>query len=921
MSKEIISRGKEYLGAGLSVAFTGLDKISVLTNWKDLQKTRLTAQELEDISSGKTIRPDVEKEGKKGIRMYKEPEGLAIICGAVSGNLEVIDVDSKYDITGTLWEDLSRLIKERAPGVFNRLVTAQTKSGGYHIYYRSSSISGNSKLAKRSTTPEERAETYKKEIESGADEDTAKRRSNNDTVRALIETRGEGGYVIAPPTKGYRYLQGEPGNIPTITQKERDSLIDIAKSFNELEEVRKKINTTSINTTSVKHTSTGQTSYEDYNNRGDVKKLLQDKGFTITGETADKFYILRPGQTDSKTSGNFHKDLRTLRVFSTSTDFNSERAYSPSQVFCVLECRGDEEIAYKRLLEMGYGDEEATNRKLSNMRKETYKPKSKTPTQVRTEKIKVDIVNSVNRETYSASTPGEFLKVENVGAVVDEVVITYPGEEALDELLDAIALLQGAGKKRIYVKEGEDERREYVYQLSGVFKKYGTIQTENGGLTDRQEDEFLDEVVMLGYKLEPTDREKLIKDFLANEYIERVGWTEESISLCIKRLSVKRAEEEQREAYDKMQRDAQAKREVGDIVGALNILESGNKEVRLKDKETEFSSLLQTTTEELVKLEEEALPGSLDIDIKINGEDVLLPGSAISVIAAPTGHGKTVFLINSLLNVARKNPDKKYILFSYEERATTILQYALNTFVNIELNASDYKGKNRRVLKDYFKGSKQYLQKGGHIEKIFEERKAEFFKTYIEPGRILIKGVNLNSEDLGLAITYLKKKEPNLGGVFIDYFQLLNLSGKKKKEERINNRQEEVKKICFDLNEIAKSTGLPLLLGAQFNREVFSLLDLHAQKLREAADIEQIVSLLLGAWNIEKKPVGKPDEREIKLRTKDRTEGLYIEVLKSRDLPTGLSDVLEYNGNTGKLSNGSTQVIKATKKPEQKFVK
>ncbi len=44
-----------------------------------------------------------------------ETTGLAIIAGKVSGYLEVLDVDLKYDRNGALMEDFCLLVKEHLP--------------------------------------------------------------------------------------------------------------------------------------------------------------------------------------------------------------------------------------------------------------------------------------------------------------------------------------------------------------------------------------------------------------------------------------------------------------------------------------------------------------------------------------------------------------------------------------------------------------------------------------------------------------------------------------------------------------------------------------------------------------------------------------------------------------------------------------
>jgi hypothetical protein len=91
---------------------------------------------------------------------------------------------------------------------------------------------------------------------------------------------------------------------------------------------------------------------------------------------------------------------------------------------------------------------------------------------------------------------------------------------------------------------------------------------------------------------------------------------------------------------------------------------------------------------------------------------------------------------------------------------------------------------------------------------------------------------------------------------------------------------------------------------------------LHPTNIGEAGDIERIVNTLVGLWNMDKKPVlkGITDAEQdaidykINQRLTSKTENLedckmYLEILKSRDLPTGAYDFLEFNGNTGKVKN------------------
>jgi hypothetical protein len=72
---QLLTTASQYLAAGISVTLTDNRKVSIL-NWKDFQTRLATIDELKS------------KEDKA--------QGIAIICGAISGNLEVIDIDVNF---------------------------------------------------------------------------------------------------------------------------------------------------------------------------------------------------------------------------------------------------------------------------------------------------------------------------------------------------------------------------------------------------------------------------------------------------------------------------------------------------------------------------------------------------------------------------------------------------------------------------------------------------------------------------------------------------------------------------------------------------------------------------------------------------------------------------------------------------------
>lgn len=452
----------------------------------------------------------------------------------------------------------------------------------------------------------------------------------------------------------------------------------------------------------------------------------------------------------------------------------------------------------------------------------------------------------------------------------------------------------------------------YEYQLQTTIYKYGKIENERG-LQAKDIDNLLEDIVeTASHILDATNRDRFKKLFTSLDAIKQLGITEESLSITVDKLTSTREKEAKAKEFKKLLFEATQLQDKGETDKALELIDARVKDVKLRDKATEFSKLLLPTSEAKIKEEEANLPDSLNTGITIAGEELLLPGGALTVYAAPTNHGKTILLINTVLNVADRYPDKKFIFFTYEERDTAILQYFLNTYLDIKLNSSDKA--NRRILREYFKtGSTQFIS-SKNLE-YFNEKKEEFFKTYIETGRILVKYVDYNSQELTTAIEFINKETKDIGGVFIDYFQLLKLPKEK------SSRQEELKQICMSLKDTAVKTGLPQILAAQFNREVTNLIRLHPTHIGEAGDIERIVNTLVGLWNMDKKPVLKGindaeiEEINSKLRVRgvkgEGSKNMYLEILKSRDLPTGSYDFLDFDGNTGKVKNrdNNTQEI------------
>lgn len=290
---------------------------------------------------------------------FTNAQAYGLVCGEISGYVQAIDIDLKYDLKkGQLFKDYQRAIQKIAPDLLKKLVVQKTVSGGYHFIFKCEVIEGNKKLAERETTHEEKHETYLKtlddEIKKGTEELLAKEKANNasknDKIRVLLETRGEKGYIACHPTIGYEFVHGDLFNINTITASEREILMNVAYSFNEVmkEPVRHK----ELPTKDYK----GLSPCDDYNERADVVSLLENHGWTVVGEKGSKVLLKRPGDTKADHSGNYDREKNWFSVFSTSTEFQSQTPYLPYAVFCVLENKSDYSTLPNVLYEKGYGE-------------------------------------------------------------------------------------------------------------------------------------------------------------------------------------------------------------------------------------------------------------------------------------------------------------------------------------------------------------------------------------------------------------------------------------------------------------------------------------------------------------------------------------------------------------------------------------
>ncbi len=316
---KIIEAARAYLSAGITTIPIMLDgsKAPALRSWRGFITEPPTLAQLD--------------------RMFAkaEPCGLAILAGVTSGKLEIIDFDLADRFP--MFAELANAI---APGLLDRLPVVKTPNG-FHVFLRAPNIEGNQKLARTL-------------------EHHGAKKSN-----VSIETRGEAGYVIAPPSpaevhpSGVLYVHhAGPAivDVPTLTAAERDALISIARSLNEVADAPKEERTAA----KAKPSKPGEGTKpgEDFDARATWFEILEPHGWEALRTIGDKTYWRRPGKRDGGISATTGHCGSKLYVFSSNAHpFESDRAYNKFTAYGRLNCGGDFATAARELRAKGYGSQ------------------------------------------------------------------------------------------------------------------------------------------------------------------------------------------------------------------------------------------------------------------------------------------------------------------------------------------------------------------------------------------------------------------------------------------------------------------------------------------------------------------------------------------------------------------------------------
>lgn len=451
----------------------------------------------------------------------------------------------------------------------------------------------------------------------------------------------------------------------------------------------------------------------------------------------------------------------------------------------------------------------------------------------------------------------------------------------------------------------------WQYLHDRLIDKYERLQNTNPEkkLLDKQLYDLEHDVLSAAEMLPKKEGDKFLNAFLNLEGAE-LGITRETLEEIADQRRAKINQQKQDKATKELLTEADRLLTKGNGFDALKRLQERSRDIVRMNQADEFVGLFEVVSEADLTARLKLKPNDLSTGYTIDGQELLLPAGAISIIAAPTSHGKTTLLTNLSLRVADRHRDKSVYFLSYEEDGDSVLISAMNTYI-----AANLSGNNRKSIRSFYRDeSNEYTRR--EMRDTFDAGRTKFFSELINTRRLNIHYVDYDSDSLCDAIRLLHKKG-NAGAVFIDYMQLLHKGQQGK--NKYHSRQEEIKQICIDLKDVAVETGLPITLGAQFNREVVNPARLHPTKIGEAGDIERIANLILGFWNNNMKILAGEDEAEALSSYHSRRDHIYVELLKYRGGKPGLAEMLSFDGNTGLIENASQAIYSSASAVKTNF--
>ena len=270
------------------------------------------------------------------LEWFSKADGLGVLCGQISGNLLLIELEGRAATLQTIDLLTHRAKENNILDLFEKLNSGyveRSPSGGLHWLLKSEgAIPGNEKFARR------------------IDE--------NGVISVLAESRGEGGFVVVAPTpgichpsgNGWNIIKGNPKTIPTFTEEEVDALRELFISLDEMPKEQFKEPITRAR-------AQGQVlPGDDFNARISWDEILIPDGWTkLHTDSMGKTDWRRPGKDYGISATTNYQGNDLFHIFTSSVALDSDRSYSKFAYVALTKFGGDFNACANALRQQGYG--------------------------------------------------------------------------------------------------------------------------------------------------------------------------------------------------------------------------------------------------------------------------------------------------------------------------------------------------------------------------------------------------------------------------------------------------------------------------------------------------------------------------------------------------------------------------------------
>ena len=455
------------------------------------------------------------------------------------------------------------------------------------------------------------------------------------------------------------------------------------------------------------------------------------------------------------------------------------------------------------------------------------------------------------------------------------------GAEKMDP--DQLIREQGADALRAVIASAIPA---WEYELGKLLEPFA-----QGELQPKEVDQLLGRAVVTANDIaDPIDRDRFTSAFLYQ--VEGLGVTKESLDAVAEDLRYQRKRDQEKRAVESLVRSVGKYLDAGEPGAAIDRLGAG-----LQDLRTVRGAglVLPVTYEGWLESMKHSLPAlrtgypSLDAIARI-------PQAAVTLVAGRPSHGKTTVMFNLLLSMAEVYPTKRFLFFTYEEPSAHILTKLLNRTLGIDLQHLYYEYE-AHTNYGYLKG---YLRQGRTDIPEVEAAKAKL-RDLLDSQRIQVVDGNHSVEELDGILGGMMKQGREVGSVVLDYIQRMSTSSPKAQDKRT-----EIAHISDQVLQIAKRTGLPLILGAQINRDAGKenaggkVKKPALDNLKEAGNLEEDANLVLSVFNLSREqdpPDGNSWGREVELE---------LTTLKNRDGEPNAKAAITFDRWTGVMKEKDT---------------